>query len=175
MQGAGEMDLHHIRHFDLVGGAGHGEAHVRAARAQRQHPHAAGVGGVGIGAEHRLAGNREVLQEHAVADTVAAAREPAAVFLGEAFKIAVVVAVDVADLQRLVIHHDDGGGLHPIHAHLFESERGGRARGILVKGVGELDLQWLPRFGQLSGFPGRVGQEDFLCNVKCFHSLHHCE
>ncbi len=76
-----------------------------------------------------------------------------------------VVAVDIADLQGLVIHHDNGSGLHPIHAHFFEGKRGGSAGSVLIEGMGELDFQWLPRFGELLQSPGCVSQEDFLCDI----------
>jgi len=59
-----------------------------------------------------------------VAVPLPAAREPAAVSLAEGLEVAMVVAVDVADLQGLVIHDDHRSGLHAIHAHLLEGQRG---------------------------------------------------
>ena len=120
---------------------------------------------MGVGTDDRFSGYGEILQEHAVTNTIATTREPATVTLAKRLQITMVIAVNVTDLQGLVVHHDDRSRLHPIHAHLLEGQCCGCAGRVLIQRVGKLNFQWLPRFGELFQSSGRIGQKNYLCDV----------
>ena len=79
-------------------------------------PKAAAGGGVAVGAEQRGARLAEALQMDLVADAVARPREDDAVALAAtALKVAVVVVVLKADLERVVVNVGDREvGLDPV-------------------------------------------------------------
>ena len=70
---AGQLDLDHAGHGDIVFAAAHSYRYVQAARAYSQHAYAAAGGGVGVGADQSLARSGEALQMHLVTDAVARA------------------------------------------------------------------------------------------------------
>ena len=131
-QRAGEVDLEHLRHGDIVRAAAHGDRDVHAARAEGQHADAAAGGRVAIRADERLAGLAEALKVHLMADAVAGTREPDAVLCGHGLQIAVVVRVFKAGLQRVVVDVGHAQlGLYARDAHRLKLEIGHRAGRVL--------------------------------------------
>ena len=131
-QRAGEVDLEHFRHGDIVRAAAHGDRDVHAARAEGQHTDAAAGGRVAVRADERLARLAEALKVHLMADAVAGAREPDAVLCGHGLEVAVVVRVFKAGLQRVVVDIGHAQlGLDARDAHRLELEIGHRAGRVL--------------------------------------------
>ena len=131
-QRAGEVDLEHFRHGDVVRAAAHGDRDVHAARAEGQHTDAAAGGRVAVRADERLAGLAEALEVHLMADAVAGAREPDAMLCGHGLQVAVVVRVFKAGLQRVVVDVGHAQlGLYARDAHRLELEIGHRAGRVL--------------------------------------------
>ncbi len=115
---AGEVDSDHLGHGDVVGAASHGDRHVQAACADRQHTDAAAGGGVAVGADQGLAGLAEALQMHLMADAVAGARKINAVLFAHRLNKAVVVGILKACLQCVVVDIGDALlGLDARNAH----------------------------------------------------------
>ena len=160
LQRAGEVDLEHLRHGDVVRTAAHGDRDVHATGAEGQHADAAAGGRVAVGADERLARLAEALELHLVADAVARAGEPDAVLFGHGLEIAVVVRVFKAGLQRVVVdigHAQFGPDARD--AHRLKLQIGHRAGGILRERL--VDAQ-----GDLAAgchvAVQQVGADDFL-------------
>ena len=79
VQRAGEADADQLGHGDAPADAGHGVDRVRAADADGDHAHAAGVGGVAVGADHHPAGEGVVFEHDLVHDAGAGLPEAGAV------------------------------------------------------------------------------------------------
>ena len=129
---AGEVDLEHARHVDVIGAAGHGHGHVHAARAHGQHAQRAAGGRVAVRADERLARLAEALQMHLMADAVAGAGEAHAVFARHGLDKAVVVGIFKAALEGVVVDIGHGKfGAHARNVHGFQGEVGHGAGGVL--------------------------------------------
>ena len=94
---AGEANADAPRVHDLPRKAGHDVRAVRAANADGEHPQAAGVRGVGVGADHQAAREGVVLQHHLVDDSRAGFPESHAVLGGGRLE----ELVDLAVLQQV--------------------------------------------------------------------------
>ena len=159
-QRAGEVDLEHFRHRDVVRAAAHGDRDVHAPRAEGQHADAAAGGRVAVRADEHLARLAEALELHLVADTVARAGEPDAVLFGHGLEIAVVVRVFKAGLQRVVVHIGHAQlGLHTRDAHRLKLQIGHRAGGVLCECL--VDAQRDLAAGRHVAVQ-QVGADDFL-------------
>ena len=157
---AGEVDLEHLRHGDVVRAAAHGDRDIHATGAEGQHADAAAGGRVAVGADERLARLAEALELHLVADAVARAGEPDAVLLGHGLEIAVVVRVFKAGLQRVVVdigHAQLGSDARD--AHRLKLQIGHRAGGVLRERL--VDAQGDLAAGRHVAVQ-QVGTDDFL-------------
>ena len=94
-----KMDADEFGKFEFPGHAGHDIDGVGAADADRDHTEAAGVGGVGVGADHHAAGEGVVFEDDLVDDAGAGFPEAEAVFIGDGGE-------KVVDL----LVHIEGGG-----------------------------------------------------------------
>jgi hypothetical protein len=103
-----EPDLDHLGAGDLVRVTAEHDGHVEAAGADRDHSEAARLGGVGVSAQHRLAGLAEALHVDVVAYPVAGAREVQPVPARQRLEHAVVVGVLVIELDDVVVDVLDG-------------------------------------------------------------------
>ena len=133
-QMAGQIDLEHLRHGDIIRAAAHGDCHVQTTGTHGQHADAAAGGRVAVRPDKGLAGLAEALQMDLVADAVAGPGEPDAVLFCDGLDIAVVVGVFKAGLQRVVV--DVGNAalcLDPGHTHGFEFQVRHRAGGVLCQ------------------------------------------
>ena len=139
---AGEANADASGVHDLPRKAGHDVRAVRAANANGEHSQAAGVRGVGVGADHQAAREGVVLQHHLVDDTRAGFPESHAVLgrgrLEKLVDLAVlkqcVGGVGPASHARLnqMVAVDGGGDGHATAARLHELEYGHLAGNVLV-------------------------------------------
>ena len=140
LQLAGQLDFDHLRHGDVVLAAAHRDRYVEAAGADRQHADAAAGGGVGVGADERLAGNREALEMHLMTDAVARTGEVDAVLLAHRLNEAMVVGVLKARLQGVVVDIGDRAlGANAVYAHRLKFKIRHRAGGVLCECLVDTD------------------------------------
>src|SRR5207245_8958469 len=145
------------------GMSGHGDGHVEAAGADRDHAQGSCGGGVAVGAEQRLARPSETLEVEVVTDPVAWARVPDPMPGREALQEPVVVRVLEIDLQDVVVdvHHGERK-LDPLQAQLLELQAGHGPGCVLHQSLVQPDADFLAGFERaanlmcLEGLTGEV-------------------
>ena len=164
---AGQVDLEHLGHIDVVSTAAHGHGHIHAAGAEGQHTQTAAGGGVAVGADEGLAGLAEPLQVDLVADAVAGTGEVHAVLGGHGLQVTVVVGVFVTALEGVMVHIGYAQlGLDLGDAHGLKFQVGHGAGGVLGQSL--VDLQGdLTAHGHIACH--QMGGDDLLRD-----SLTHC-
>ena len=119
LQFSGELDADDLRHFQFPFHAHQRVAEVGAARADREHPEAAGRGGVRVGDEHHAAREVVVLKEDLVADAGAGGPEVKAVAAAHVpqervgFVVVFIGHLEVGDGAGVCLHQvvaDEGRG-----------------------------------------------------------------
>src|SRR5919199_1706168 len=137
---AGQLDLHDLRARDLVGVAGHRDRDVEPARPDRDHAERTARRRVRVGADEDVAGPREALERHVVADAVARPREVRAVLAAVGLEHAVVVGVleverddVVVDVLHRAVDRDAW------HVELLELHEGHRPGGVLEQRLVDAD------------------------------------
>ncbi len=141
-----EPDLDHLRARDLIRVAAEDDRDVEPAGPDRDHAQAPALHGVGVGAEHRLAGLAEALHVDVVADPVARAREVQPVLARQRLEHEVVVGVLEVELDHVVVDVLDGAlDLDARLAQLFELHQRHRAGGVLQQRLVHPDRDRLAR------------------------------
>ncbi len=133
-------------HFNDLGAgeverpASHGNGHVQAAGADRDHADAAAGRRVRVRAQERFARPAEPFEMDLVADAVAGPRVKDAVLCGHGLEVAVVVGVLKPVLERVVVHvaHRELG-FDLRNSHGLELEVGHGAGGVLRQGLVDPD------------------------------------
>jgi len=137
----------------IKGPAGHGQGYVQAAGAHGEHGQGPGRRRMTVGTDQGLSRDAEAFQMDLMADPVARPGEVNPEPSGDALKIAVVVGIFIADLNRVVIdvtYRQLGTDFREIHG--LELQIGHGPRGILGEGLIDADAD-LPGGAFRSGFP----------------------
>lgn len=98
LQAAGQFNLIHFGHGDVISTTAHGDSHIQAAGTHGQHAQTAAGGGMGVGTDQSLAGFAEAFQVYLMANAVARSGEPHAEFFGRGLDKPMVVGVFKATL-----------------------------------------------------------------------------